>query len=238
MNPDLKRLRTPIIALMIFGLIAFPLATGAAFPLQAASAVSPALQISYEPDIPALEFVTEEPDFIATAVDAGEIGDLAGEGLPSYQRAACGSIDDDICYEICYLGECFIYGDDDDRVKRYKDKVDEVKEGFAKLELARIGTGETIWETVGTCLKSIGAGMGVGGVIAGIVVVADPTGIIKGLAVGGAILSVLGGGAICGGAVVGAGADKVAEEQIVDEIRIANEDAVFEFNDLKQDPPG
>lgn len=214
-----------------------PTATAASVNLRSPSRESENQPVTFVPDIPTLEFGTEIPVILETAEAAGDLEPLEGEGLPTYRRANCGAIDDTTCYEFCYRGDCFVYGDDDERVQRFIESVDEMRDQFDKLNLARIEEGSNIWETAGTCLKSIGAGMGAAGTIAAIVVAADPTGIAKVLAIGAAAGAALAGVAGCGSAVVGTGADRETQEDIVRDFGEATNDAIFEFNDLQHQPP-
>ena len=194
-------------------------------------------QITFEPSIAPIEFHTEAPIILATAVAAGDLETLEGNELPTYRKVNCGQIDDTICYELCYKGSCFVYGDDDDRVKKFIESVDQMRDEFDKLELERIDTNANIWDTIGTCLKSVGAGFGAAGTIITIVVVAEPTGILKVLAIGAAAISALGGGAGCAAAVVKADTDKEEQQHIINDFMEASSNAIFDFEDLKRDPP-
>jgi len=232
-----QRVRLAVALVLATSLLLFPLATGAGKAVGSSAAAYANLQITFVPSIPTLELHTEVPSIIATAVAAGGLGTLEGEQLPTYRRVACGAIDDTVCFELCYTGSCFVYGDDDDRVQRFVDQVDEMRDQFDELELARIEAGANIWDTVGTCLKSLGAGFGAAGVIAGLVVALEPTGILKAIAIGAAALGALGGGAGCGSAIVGAGADAETQGDVVRDFGTAANDAIFEFEDLRRDPP-
>ena len=194
-------------------------------------------QITYVPSIAPIEFHTEAPIILATAVAAGDLDSLEGHELPTYRQVNCGHIDDTICYELCYKGTCFVYGDDDDRVREYIENVDKMRDEFDKLELERIDTNANIWDTLGTCMKSLGAGFGAAGTIITIIVVAEPTGILKILAIAAAAISALGGGAGCAAAVVRADTDKEEQQHIINDFMEASSNAIFDFEDLKRDPP-
>ena len=232
-----QRVRLAVALLLSTSLLMCPFATVASQALVSSTLPYANLQITFAPSIPTLDFHTEVPSIIATAVAAGGLKTLEGEQLPTYRRVACGAIDDTVCFELCYAASCFVYGDDDDRVQRFIDQVDEMRDQFDKLTLARIKADANIWNTFGTCLKSLGAGFGAAGVIAGLVVALEPTGILKAIAIAAAAFSALGGGAGCGSAIVGGGSDAETQRDIVRDFSTGANDAIFEFEDLRRDPP-
>jgi len=232
-----KRLRLAIAVGIVVSLTVCPFATGRGQGLVFSAEPGAILQIEFTPDLATLELRTEVPSIIATAVAAGGLESLEGGQLPTYRRVPCGAIDDTICFELCYAGLCNIYGDDEERVQRFMEQVDDIKEQFDKLELARIEAGANVWDTIGTCLKSVGAGFGAAGVIAGIVVAVDPTGILKAIAIGAAALGAFGGLAGCGSAIAGAGSDGEIRDDLVRDFGNAANDAIFEFEDLRRNPP-
>lgn len=76
-------------------------------------------------------------------------------------------------------------------------------------------------------------GPGLGAVLVAI----DVTGILKAAAVIGAIVAVAGGGAICGGSIVGRDAADEDRQQVEQNIIVASRDAIYEFQDLERNPP-
>lgn len=151
---------------------------------------------------------------------------------PSYSRVACGAIGDDICYQLCYGGSCVTYGDDDGRVARFVQKVDELEDKLRELEVLRAERGKTIFDAAATCIK---AGSGAGLAYAAFVglVAPEPT-VTK---VVGAVAAV-GAGIACIGSIYSAWhVEGVKQENKIEEITDAGVDAAIEFRDLQQSPP-
>jgi hypothetical protein len=152
--------------------------------------------------------------------------------LPRYTQVLCGEIDDVICYEICYLERCYIYGNDDERVEHFKEMVDQVKELEAELELLRQGQIAQIIDTAGDCFK---AGAAAAGVKVALLAVAAPdvtwTKVV-------AILAFAGAGFFCIGSVYRAWrVEATKQNQVEVKISEAQSDAVFEFSSLETSPP-
>jgi hypothetical protein len=223
--------------MLSLSLLVCPFATGASRALISTAVPYADLQITFEPSIPTLELRTEVPGIIATGVAAGGLEQFEGGQLPTYRRVNCEAIKDTVCFDLCYAGRCFTYGDDDERVQRFIEQVDDMREQFDKLELARIKAGSNTWGTIKTCLTSLGAGFGAAGVIAGLVVALEPTGILKAIAIGAAALSALGRGAGCVSDIVGGGTDAEMREDLERDFGRAANEAAFEFEDLLRDPP-
>jgi hypothetical protein len=194
-------------------------------------------QVSFVPSIVPLE-ITQTlriEEVVATLLVSSQYVDLERGAFfsPTYQRVPCGDIDDDVCYEICYAGTCYVYGDDDGRVTRFVQEVDDREEYIQQLESARRAADAGLWDTIGTCVEFLGGGLGVGAVLVAI----DVTGILKAAAVIGAIAAVAGGGAICGGSIAGRDAADEDRQQVEQNIIVASRDAIYEFQDLERNPP-
>lgn len=151
---------------------------------------------------------------------------------PSYSRVPCGEIDDDVCYELCYAGTCHTYGNDDDRVGRFVDQVDQMQDDIDDLEVARMEAGQSGWEAFGTCLGA-GAGAVLATATAASLAAPEPlvtkiVGVVCGLA---ALV-------ICGASVDGATAVEGERQQnLLDDIIEHGQAAITEFQDLERDPP-
>lgn len=151
---------------------------------------------------------------------------------PTYERVGCGTIDDDICFKLCYGGQCVIYGNDDDRVTRFVDMVDKRDEKITELEILHVERGDAIIDAFGDCVTA--------GSVAGVSVVAiigltapEPTisKILGGLAGGAAVI-------ICGGSIRSAWHTEGVKQQFkIEEIEDASRNAVYEFMSLQNDPP-
>jgi hypothetical protein len=152
--------------------------------------------------------------------------------LPRYTQVLCGEIDDVICYEICYLDRCDIYGNDDERVVHFKEMVDRAKELEDELELLRQGQIAAVIDAAESCLK---AGAAAAGVKVALLALAAPyvtwTKVV-------AALAFLGAGVFCIGSVFRAWQiEGTKQDQVEDKISGARGDAVFEFNSLATNPP-
>lgn len=151
---------------------------------------------------------------------------------PTFERVECGTIDDDVCYELCYGGHCYIYGDDDDRVALFVDKLEKRDEKIDELELTRAERGDAALEAFGTCA---GAGAAAGTSAVTIIAIANPEPLVS------KIIAGISGGAtliLCGGAIRNAvHTQKIKERQIIDKIEDESRDAIFEFQSLQQNPP-
>lgn len=151
---------------------------------------------------------------------------------PTYERVECGAIDDDVCFSLCYGGNCATYGNDDDRVTRFVDMVDKRDEKIIELEILRVEQGDAIIGVFGDCATA--------GAVAGVSVVAiigltapEPTvsKILGGLAGGAAVI-------ICGGSIRSAWHTEGAKQhQKIEEIEDASRNAVYEFMSLHNNPP-
>lgn len=151
---------------------------------------------------------------------------------PTFERVECGIIDDDVSFEICYGGNCAIYGNDDDRVTRFVDMVDKRNEKITELEILQVERGDAIIDAFGDCATA--------GAVAGVSVVAiigltapEPTvsKLLGGLAGGAAVI-------ICGGSIRSAWhTEGIKQQKKIEEIEDAGRDAVYEFLSLQRNPP-
>ena len=151
---------------------------------------------------------------------------------PTFEKAECGSIDDDLCFELCYAGHCEVYGNDDDRVTRFVDKVDDRETGIRELQILRAERRGAVSDAAGTCIQS-GAGAGLAYAAAVGLLAPEPTvsKILGGIAA-------LGAGIVCGGAVYSARSVEGLKQEIkIEEIVEDSQDAIAEFNDLQDNPP-
>jgi len=151
---------------------------------------------------------------------------------PTYERVDCGTIDDDVCYELCYGGQCVIYGNDDDRVGLFVEKVEKRDEKIDDLALTRAERGDAFVDAFGTCV-----GSGVAATTSAIAIIGlaapEPTVSkwIGGIAAGGTII-------LCGGSIRNAiHTQKIKEHLIIDEIEDVSRDAIYEFQSLQRNPP-
>jgi len=212
-------------ALVAFSLFVCPLgwAGGGRSPANAAND----LQIEFTPH------VTQFDPVVATALAMGQFMQIE-EGAfwqPSYTRVDCGDIEDDLCYEICYAGTCHTYGNDDDRVERFVDQVDQMQDAIDDLEIERLEGDQSIIDAVGTCLAAGGAGLAGYAAVAGLVA-PDPT-ITKIVGVVAGVAAI----AICGASVYGATTvQSETEQNLIDDIIEHGRAAVTEFQDLERDP--
>lgn len=154
------RLRRGLIVLLAISLAACPLALAQqvsfAQPQQSqpqpftpppANFVNPFTQTAAIPTpLSALTGALPESPFIS--MEEGSIW------RPSYKRVVCGAIDDDICYELCYGGSCATYGDNDGRVARFVEKIDELEDKIRELELLRADRGKAIFDAGAICVKA------------------------------------------------------------------------------------
>ncbi len=151
---------------------------------------------------------------------------------PTYEKVDCGSIDDDLCFELCYAGQCFIYGNDDDRVQRYMDKVDDREDGIRELKILRAERGGAVFDAAGTCVQ---AGAGAGLAYAAAVGLLNPEPLVSKVLGG---IAAVGAGIVCGGSIYDAWyVEGLKQEQKFEEIIEDSQDAIAEFNDLKDNPP-
>ena len=176
-----------------------------------------------------MSFSPVPPTVTPTAIISIEEG---SKWSPTYERVDCGIIEDDVCFELCYGGDCFIYGNDDDRVERFVDMVDKRNEKITELEILRVEQGDAIIDAFGDCATA--------GAAAGILVVAiigltapEPTvsKILGGLAGGATVI-------ICGGSIRSAWhTEGIKQQKKIEEIEDASRDAVYEFQSLQRNPP-
>jgi hypothetical protein len=176
-----------------------------------------------------LSFSPVPPTVTPTAIVSFEEGSIWN---PTFERVECGTIDDDVCYELCYGGHCYIYGDDDDRVALFVDKLEKRDEKIDELELTRAERGDAALDAFGTCA---GAGAAAGTSAVTIIAIANPEPLVS------KIIAGISGGAtliLCGGAIRNAvHTQKIKEQQIIDQIEDKSRDAIFEFQSLQQNPP-
>ncbi|MCH8876793.1 MAG: hypothetical protein IIA89_08200 [Chloroflexi bacterium] len=150
----------------------------------------------------------------------------------SYEKAECGSIDDDLCFQPCYAGQCAVYGNDDDHVTRFLDKVDDRATGIRELEILRAERKGAVSDAGGTCIQA-GAGAGLAYAAAVGLLAPEPT-VTKIL--GG--IAALGAGIVCGAAVYDVWIVEGLKQEIkIEEIIEDSQDAIAEFNDLQGNWP-
>jgi len=172
---------------------------------------------------------TVEPASSPTPIVSIEEGSFYS---PTYEKADCGSIDDDICFELCYAGQCAVYGNDDDRIARFIDKVDDRETGIRELELLRAERKGAVFGAFGTCVQA-GAGAGLAYAAAVGLLAPEPT-VTKIL--GG--IAALGAGIVCGAAVYDVWIVEGLKQEIkIEEIIEDSQDAIAEFNDLQGNWP-
>ncbi|OGO18903.1 MAG: hypothetical protein A2Z14_11160 [Chloroflexi bacterium RBG_16_48_8] len=135
------------------------------------------------------------------------------------------------------MGNCYIFPGDDARVQRFIDKLEEREKYLEELEVKRNELWPKITDTIATCLQSIGGGLGIGATIVGIIAAVEPTQIVKTLAIGGAIVSVVGCVAICGSSVASTYSEGSEQQIIIENITDTTNAAIFEFLDLRDKPP-
>lgn len=151
---------------------------------------------------------------------------------PTYKKADCGAIDDDLCFELCYAGQCAVYGNDDDRVTRFVDKVDDRETGIRELEILRAERGGAVFDAAGTCIQ---AGAGAGLAYAAAVGLLSPEPTVSKILGG---IAALGAGIVCGGAAYNAWRVEGLKQEIkIEEIIEDSQDAIAELNDLQDNPP-
>ncbi len=213
-------------ALVAFSLFVCPLgwAGGGQYPANAA----PGVQIDFTPH------VTQFDPIVATALALGQFIQIE-EGAywqPSYTRVDCGDIEDDVCYEICYAGTCHTCGNDDDRVERFVDQVDQMQDAIDGLEVARREADQSVFEAFGTCL---GAGAGAAAATATVAGLAAPEPIVTKIV---GVVSGLAALVICGSSIYGATVvEDTRQENLVDDIIEHGREAITEFQFLELDPP-
>jgi hypothetical protein len=176
-----------------------------------------------------LSFSPVPPTVTPTAIISIEEG---SKWSPTYERVDCGIIDDDVCFELCYGGDCFIYGNDDDRVERFVDMVDKRNEKITELEILRVEQGDAIIDAFGDCATA-GAAAGVSVVAIIGLTAPEPTvsKILGGLAGGATVI-------ICGGSIRSAWhTEGIKQQKKIEEIEDASGDAVYEFQSLQRNPP-
>ena len=173
--------------------------------------------------------VTVEPANSPTPIVSIEEGSFYS---PTYEKAECGSIDDVLCFELCYAGVCSVYGEDDARVARFIDKVNDREMGIRELEILRAERGGATFDALGTCIEA-GAGAGLAYAAAVGLLAPEPTvsKILGGIAA-------VGAGIVCGGAVYNSWrVEGLKQELKIEEIIDDSQDAIAEFNDLQDNPP-
>lgn len=169
------------------------------------------------------------PTITPTAIISIEEG---SEWSPTYERVDCGIIDDVVCFELCYGGDCFIYGNDDDRVERFVDMVEKREEKIEQLEILRKEQGGAIIDALGSCLDT-GAKVGVATVAILGITAPEPlvSKILGGIAAGATTI-------VCGGKIYSAWqVEGHKQEVMIEEIYDASRDAIFEFQNLQLNPP-
>lgn len=226
MADNRRRLQAGLTAFVAFSLVVCPL--GWAGARGSAARAAGEAQIEFTPH------VTELSPEVATALAAMQFISIE-EGAfyqPSYTRVACGEIDDDVCYEICYAGTCHTYGNDDDRVERFVGQVDQMQEAIDDLEVARQEADQSVAEAFGTCL---GAGAGAALATATAAGLAAPEPIVTKIV---GVVSGLAALVICGSSIYGATVvEDTRQENLVDDIIEHGREAITEFQFLELDPP-
>jgi hypothetical protein len=205
-------------------------------------------QIDFTPNISTLELTqtVERPGLgavtpVATSImyptfDTSRIPVSTEEGAfytPTYARVECGLIEDDVCYELCYAGRCYVYGDDDGRVRLFVEALVERRQRIEDLHAERRAANGRIGTAIGTCF---GAAAGGYLVWAGIIAAADPEPVTKAIATG---LTALGGIVLCGSSAYTAytqNTDRISD--IEDDVRRLGQEAVGEFESLERHPSG
>jgi hypothetical protein len=240
-----KRFRIGLVVLVAISLFVCPLAAGG-FGLGGANA-----QIAFTPNVstlvltqtvegPELELgATVEPEatpIMHPTFDTNRIVSTEEGGFytPTYARVECGpSIEDDVCYELCYAGRCHVYGDDDDRVGIFVGRVEERRQRVEDLDTERdAARGRTV-TAVGTCF---GAAAGGFLVYTGVIAAADPEPATRTIAT---VLTAVGAAILCGGSAYTAytqNTDRISD--IEGDIHRLGQEAVGEFESLERNPPG
>ena len=229
-----RKLQAGLAALVAFSLFVCLLTGGAPLGL-AVRAAQPPQQVTFDPHVTEFRYNTPVPFYYATMTAAAIIisPELESYYNPTYRRVACTILAGEVCYELCYAGECHLYSGDDQRVLRFIDLVDQMRNEIDEYESMLRDLPPNIVRSVGECLSSAGI---VGGAIAAIGVYAagSPEPISKTVA---AILGGIGVALVCGGSLwLRVGNPLLDIFDTAGEIARLGREAVFEWRDLQENP--
>lgn len=234
MSIQKKLFRLGFFALLALSMLLCPLANRNVLPGQSVSANGNYQDFTFVPQITPIEFHTEEAEYLATFAVFSGPNDLEKNAFFSsnYKRVSCGQIDDGVCFELCYARICIVYGNDDDRVKRFIVKVEDREKLINEFNLAQLEVGPRIVKIFGDCFKAGGSGMIAYGLF--IFFVSDPEPVTKTIA---GFLTGFGAMFVCGGSIWNGINQQKANDIIVTDIIEASKEVIYEFQDLERNPP-
>jgi hypothetical protein len=227
-----RKLVAGLAALIAFSLVVCPLGWGAAGAPARAGGF--AQQITFAPHVTGFRYDTPVPFYFATMTAEAIVisPELGSYYNPTYRRVACTILAGDVCYELCYAGECHLYSSEDERVDLFIDAVDRMRQEMEDYEDALRDLPPNILRTVGECLASAGV-VGAALTAFGVYAAASPEPVSKTAVT---IIGGIGVALVCGSSLwlrVGNGISDIFDS--VGEIARLGREAVFEWQELQRD---
>jgi hypothetical protein len=153
---------------------------------------------------------------------------------PTYKWVSCGTDpkhDGQVCYEICYGGNCYFVSDADGRVGLYVSLVDEREKKIDELAEYDDSTVSAIFGVVADCVK----GAGGAGVLYGLftIAVTDPEPITKTLAAGATAVGTI---IVCGNSIYDGIKRHNGKERVLQNLEAATYTAIDIFLDIEKNP--